>query len=177
MGRDYKNTSGENNPNYKTGFAANGSRQSFYNTWQNMKARVNNPNHPKYHRYGGRGIALSNEWIGIEGFSKWALANGWKQGLSIDRIDNDGDYCPENCHWVTQSANSRKKSTTRITIEQAGEIRARLAKGETAVALAVEFNVNHGTVWFIEKNITHVAEGECTKMLKQKRNESQNNTI
>jgi len=177
MGRDYKNISGENNPNYKTGFAVRGCRYSFYNTWQNMKARVNNPNHPKYHRYGGRGIALCNEWIGIEGFSKWALASGWKQGLSIDRIDNDGDYCPENCHWVTLSTNARKKSTTRITIEQAGVIRTKLEKGNTITALAAEFNVAQGTIRAIESNITHVAEGECTKMLKRNRDKAQNNKI
>ena len=158
MPRNYADITGKNNRNYKTGYASRidgKKRPSFYNIWQNMKARCLNKKHPKYHRYGGRGIKIHNEWLDIKGFSKWALENGWKDGLSIDRIDNDGDYCHENCRWISVSENSRKKSTTKITFEQAEEIRRRVLNGEKESDLAKEFNVVHGTVWFIVKNFTH----------------------
>src|SRR5688572_29708471 len=101
---------GRDNPRYKTGLTMGGSKRSgIYNTWCNMKQRCLNPNHPKYHRYGGRGIDLCQEWHSIETFLKWAKDNGWKKGLTIDRINNDGDYCPSNCRWVTPAKNSRKK--------------------------------------------------------------------
>lgn len=168
MPRDYRDISGKNNHNYKTGYAVKGKRQGFYNTWQNMKGRCLNPNNPKYHRYGGRGIKVCEDWLNIKGFSEWALNNGWKEGLSIDRIDNNGDYCPENCKWVTMSENSRKKKTTKISFKQAKEIRERIANGESEYDLAEEFNVVHGTIWFIVKNFTHVDDGECSKKLRER---------
>lgn len=177
MGRNYKEFSGKSNPNYKTGYAVKGKRPSFYNTWQNMKARCNRPKHPKYNRYGGRGIKICKEWESIEAFAKWALKNGWEEGLSIDRIDNDGDYTPQNCRWVSISKNSRKKSTTKITFEQAKHIRKRAQKGECGYELAKEYNVTHGTVWFIVNNFTHVPEMECIKKLKERNTKNDLETV
>ena len=72
-------------------------------------------------RYGGRGICVCDEWLNdFESFYKWSIQNGWEPGLSIDRIDNDGDYCPENCRWAdgfTQANNSRHN----LVIEYCGE--------------------------------------------------------
>jgi len=114
-----KDVKGSKNPNFKTGYCIKGQTPSFYNTWQGMKARCLNPNNPKYHRYGGRGIKVCEEWMDIKNFSEWALSNGWKQGLTLDRINNDGNYCPENCRWVSVCENSRKKSTTKIDMIKA----------------------------------------------------------
>ena len=62
-----------------------------------------------YKNYGGRGIQVCAEWLSsLPEFYNWALANGWKKGLSIDRINNDGDYDPINCRWITISENSRR---------------------------------------------------------------------
>lgn len=63
---------------------------------------------PKYHRYGGRGISVCKEWHTFSEFKKWAVT-GWFSGGTIDRIDNDGNYCPENCQWLTASENSKKR--------------------------------------------------------------------
>lgn len=170
MPRDYTDISGKKNNNYKTGYAIrkNGKRLSFYNTWQNMKARCLNPKNPKYKNYGGRGIKICNEWLNIKGFSEWALNNNWQDGYSLDRIDNDGDYCPENCKWIPISENSRKKRTTKLSFEQAKEIRKRVLSGEKEKDLAKEYNVVHGTIWFIVNNFTHVPNGECVKKIKER---------
>lgn len=163
MGANGKNMKGENNPNYKTGLAAdNATRKGIYNTWQNMKQRCLNPSNHKYPRYGGRGIRICPEWMEIEGFRTWAEI-GWRPGLTIDRIDNNGNYGPENCRWVTTAENSRKKSTTKLDMAQAQQIRWLLSLGADEYKVAKEFGVTHGTVWFIKKNKVHMPEGERQK--------------
>lgn len=162
MARVY-DTHGIKNPNFRHGLPKG---HGLLNTWQNMKARCLNPNHPKYHRYGGRGIKVCEDWIDSNGFIDWAYSTGWEEGMTIDRIDNDGDYCPENCQWLSHSANSRKKRTTKITFNEAQQIRKRIENGESEYVLAKEFNVVHGTIWFIANNFTHVPEGQCIKKIK-----------
>ena len=81
-----------------------------YNIWCGMKQRCYYKNHVRYSRYGGRGITVCDEWVNsFKAFYNWAIENGYKEGLSIDRIDNDGNYEPCNCRWVdykTQYENS-----------------------------------------------------------------------
>ena len=80
-----------------------------YGIWRAMKRRCYNLQDKRFHRYGGRGIKICPEWLNdYPVFKKWALANNYKPGLSIDRIDNDGDYCPNNCQWITMRENARK---------------------------------------------------------------------
>lgn len=148
---------GKKNPNYKTGLRMkeNAHMKGLYNSWVNMRRRCLTKTNPKYPRYGGRGIKICDEWSTIQGFYDWAIKAGWQPDLSLDRIDNDGDYCPENCQWISMAHNSSKKSTTKLTFEQAEEIRIRIDNGEDEYALADEYGVVHGTVWFIKNNITH----------------------
>lgn len=137
-----------------------------YNSWTGMKQRCYNSNHPKYKRYGLRGITVCEEWLDIGVFVEWAIKNGWECGKQLDRINNDGNYEPSNCHWVSVSENSRHKSTTKIDMITAQEIRERI--NEDWYALAKEYNCSHGNIWFIMKNFTHLPkENECAKRLKE----------
>lgn len=165
--RDYSNFVGKGNPNYKTGLRCKGIKSSLINSWNGMKQRCLNPNHPKFYRYGGRGIKICKEWLTSKNFVDWAKENGWQQGYSIDRIDNNSDYCPENCRWVSISENSRKKRTSKITNAIAQEIRKRI--NENWRDLAKEYNCTHGNIWFIMKGFTHVNDGECSKKLRERK--------
>lgn len=78
-----------------------------YIVWFRMKARCQNPNDANFHNYGGRGISVCPEWQEYGPFAQWAKANGYAKGLPIDRRDNDGDYEPNNCRFVTQKINAR----------------------------------------------------------------------
>lgn len=83
------------------------SNSRLYRVWASMKDRCNSPTYKEYYNYGGRGISVCEEWQKFEPFYKWAMVNGYKKGLEIDRIDNDGNYEPNNCRWVTRKQNTR----------------------------------------------------------------------
>lgn len=92
------------------------------NIFSGMKDRCFNSKNKYYNRYGGRGITICDEWLNNPIlFEEWAIENGYNDQLTIDRIDVNGDYCPNNCRWVTGSFNSKYKSTTRL-IDVDGEI-------------------------------------------------------
>jgi hypothetical protein len=91
-----------------------------YSCFLLMKARCNNSNNPKYYRYGGRGIKICAEWSDFIAFKEWSLENGYNEGLSIDRIDNNDGYSPSNCRWVTHAENMRNTSVSMIWITPDG---------------------------------------------------------
>lgn len=81
-----------------------------YRIWLGLRNRCNNKRDLRYADYGGRGIRVSQEFQSFEAFKSWALANGYRDDLTIDRINNDGDYSISNCRWATvlqQNRNSR----------------------------------------------------------------------
>lgn len=137
------------------------SKTRLNNTWRCMKQRCLNPNNSAYKNYGGRGITVCNEWQEFQPFYDWAIANGYKDDLTIDRIDVNGNYEPSNCRWVdtkTQSNNTRRSHY--ITY-----------KGETMTLTqwANKLNMNKGTLtkrlnsgWSIEEAFTKQLKGTYT---------------
>lgn len=91
------------------------SRTKIYKIWYGMKTRCYNKNFKKFNNWGGRGIIVCNEWKNsFLIFNEWALKNGYKEGLSIDRINNNGNYEPTNCRFITiadQQKNKRPKKS------------------------------------------------------------------
>lgn len=85
-----------------------------------MRARCNNPNHSSFENYGGRGVCVATEWNDFFTFQSWALENGYAPGMQIDRQDNDGDYDPFNCRWVTAKVNASNKSNN-VVLSAFGE--------------------------------------------------------
>jgi hypothetical protein len=87
------------------------SRTPLYRTWEGMLTRCENPHYRSWHRYGGRGISMCDEWRhNPPAFMDWALTHGWQPHLHIDRINNDGNYEPDNCRFVTNAENQRNRS-------------------------------------------------------------------
>lgn len=89
------------------------SKHPLYNTWNNMLGRCENPNDEMYKNYGGRGISVCNQWHDFDEFIKWSDSVGGRpDGCSIDRIDVNGNYCPENCRWATNEIQQNNKTTS-----------------------------------------------------------------
>ena len=108
---------GESNPNYKHGHHVNGKPSLTYRSWQNMKTRCLNPNHPRFKNWGGRGIKVCERWMD---FTNFLADMGEKpEGLTLDRINNDGNYEPGNCRWATrkqQVQNRRDQKNQKLFI-------------------------------------------------------------
>lgn len=85
-------------------------KHPLYRRWCAMRERCNNPHNKRYSRYGGRGIKVCKEWDDFEAFIKWSAENGWNPTLTLDRIDNDKGYSPDNCRYVPRSVQNRNYS-------------------------------------------------------------------
>lgn len=125
-----------------------------YSIWCGMKRRCYLPQLKYYHRYGGRGIVVCNEWKdNFQAFYDWSMNNGYKEGLSIDRIDNDGNYEPTNCRWVNQKTQARNtERNTLITFNDATH-----CLSEWAEILGFKPSTLYGRLhngWTIEKAFT-----------------------
>ena len=94
-----------------------GSDTRLYRIWYGIIRRTEDSNRKEYANYGGRGIKMCPEWRSdFAVFREWATLNGYNDSLSIDRIDPDGNYCPENCRWATKSVQERNKRTTPLLV-------------------------------------------------------------
>lgn len=88
-------------------------KHPLYRVWCTMKERCNNKNNNKYKNYGGRGIKVCDEWQkDFTIFYNWAISNGYEKGLTIERINVNGNYCPENCTWITAKEQCYNKQNT-----------------------------------------------------------------
>lgn len=87
------------------------SKDKLYSVWNGMKQRCYNINDDFYYCYGGKGITVCEEWKNdFQSFYDWAISHGYSEKMSIDRIDSNGNYCPENCRWVDSSVQSRNRT-------------------------------------------------------------------
>lgn len=92
----------------------NMSYTKLYKVWQGMKTRCYNKNFVYYCNYGGRNIKICDEWLNdFVLFYNWATNNGYEEGLTIDRINNDGNYEPSNCRWITRAEQNRNQRKTK----------------------------------------------------------------
>lgn len=100
-----------------------GTQKRLSNIIRGARQRCGNPKHRNYKAYGGKGVKVCDEWMNNTGaFIEWALANGYRDDLTLDRIDNEGDYCPENCQWITAKENILKQKSDREKLQPHNEM-------------------------------------------------------
>lgn len=133
-----------------------------YSVWRGLRQRCNNPKHASYHNYGGRGITVCEEWDkSFQSFYEWSYANGYstenqkdeKLKLTIDRIDNNGNYEPSNCRWVDRKTQARNMRNTKL-IEFNGEIKSISEWCEIYSIKKGSFNTRIKYGWAIEEALT-----------------------
>lgn len=116
----------------------NSSKTKLYWVWKSMRERCRSKKCKHYKNYGGRGIDVCNDWLDFSVFKEWAVSNGYREGLSIERKDNDGWYSPDNCIWIPMSNQMRnRRSCVYLTYE---------GKVHTVSEWARIFGINHRSV-------------------------------
>lgn len=129
---------GEHNSKYT------GSYDKLHAIWTQMRYRCSNPNAKNYHNYGGRGILVCDDWNDYITFKEWAISNGYDEKAergrcTLDRIDVDGNYCPENCRFITIELQERNKRNNRyVTID---------GKTQSVAEWCEELDRNYNTVF------------------------------
>lgn len=123
-----------------------------YNIWSNMKARCYKKSEKCYFRYGGRGIKVCDEWKNdFVVFYEWAKTSGYKDDLTIERIDVNGNYCPENCCWIPANEQARNRRPTLKTTDKDGRERYVM---DIAKEIGIPMNIVRGRLydgWEIEQ--------------------------
>ena len=138
-----------------------------YSIYNWMKRRCYNKKEPRYGDYGGRGISVSEEWLnptnGFDNFADWSLQNGYTEEMTIDRIDVNGDYSPENCRWVTNVEQQLNKRTT-LWVTYKGE---RIQLKKLCDTLGVTYDTVHNRIynlgWTIEDAVTIKSQRRLAK--------------
>jgi len=128
---------------------------TLYRKWYHIKTRCYNPKSDSYYRYGGRGIKVCEEWLNdFKAFYDWSISNGWQEGLEIDRIDNDGNYEPINCRYVTTTENNHNRNISKLTSNDVLDIRnLKLLIPEIKRAeISKAFHIHQSTVGQILRN-------------------------
>ena len=141
-----------------------GVHDRLYGIWKSMKRRCNSPKDSRYESYGGRGIKVCDEWKNYENFKEWAYSNGYDEtakfgNCTIDRIDNDGDYSPENCRWVDRITQANNTSRNRYVEFEGQKL--------TIAEFARVMNIDKNHAWYyvnkfdkeIENGTVNIASG------------------
>lgn len=137
-------------------------RPRLYRIWENMRSRCNYSGNTSYKNYGGRGIRVCLEWQNYEIFRDWALNHGYAENLTIDRIDVNGNYCPENCRWISLKQQGRNKTSNHL-LTLGG-------KTQCIIDWCDELNLNPNTLrkrlrlgWSVEKALLTPVKTNKTK--------------
>lgn len=128
-----------------------GTGSRLHRIWKNMRGRCYRPSNPGFEHYGGRGIGICAEWQKYPVFRDWALANGYSDDLSIERIDVDGDYSPANCTWATPLVQANNRRFVRKMPDGRSAPMVARANGIPVRT----FNVRVAAGWSIEEAATH----------------------
>lgn len=147
----------------RTHFVKHGkSNEKIYWVWHGMIQRCEYPNSKFYKNYGGRGVKVCEEWHEFKPFYDWAMANGYQQGVEIDRMNVDGNYEPSNCQWITHKAQQSNKTCNRI-IEFNGILQT---LQQWADSLGIKSNTLHGRINHhgIEKSLSVGLVGRGAKI-------------
>lgn len=116
-----------------------------YHSWYNAKRRCTNPTDKRFARYGGRGISMCDRWL--NDFHAFVEDMGIRpEGMTLDRIDNDGNYEPSNCRWATPKQQSQNQIGSKLTSDDVTQIRKLLSEGMTHRKIAKLFGVSSPTI-------------------------------
>lgn len=116
------------------------SKDKLYHVWNGMKQRCYNANDDFYYCYGAKGITVCEEWKNsFQNFYDWAISHGYDEKLSIDRIDVNGNYCPENCRWTNSSVQNRNRTDRKRYIYDGQELLLSEISEKTGIRV--------GTLW------------------------------
>lgn len=132
--------------------------ERIYRTWKKMHKRCSDPKSDRYKWYGGKGVNVCEEWNDFLAFREWAMNHGYTDELTIDRIDSNGNYCPENCQWVGMKAQANNRSNNHIICYEGNKY--------TVVQLAEKHGLSPTTIynrlklnWNIDRIITTPERG------------------
>lgn len=132
-----------------------------YGIWADMIYRCHNPENPNHERYGARGISVCEEWRNdVRAFYDWAIRNGYSDDLTIDRIDNNGNYCPENCRWATKAEQASNRRSN-ILITRNGETK-------TMKQWAISEGIPYQVVWQRIKKLGWDSERALTEKVENR---------
>lgn len=124
-----------------------------YKIWSDMRKRCKNLNGNRSQSYAGKGITVCEEWNDFSNFEAWAMENGYGDDLTIDRVDNDGNYCPENCRWTTVKVQANNRSSNHF-LEYGGE-RKTIAEWSDVTGIAQSVLMGRIRLgWDVERTLT-----------------------
>ena len=147
----------ERNTTHGLCLGSDGKKTRLYGIWARMKQRCRDRNCKDYERYGGRGIAVCSEWSSYKLFHEWSMANGYRDNLTIERIENEGCYSPKNCKWIPHKDQSRNKRNNRLIVFH-GETRT---LAEWSEMLGIDHSLLRYRIakWGVEKAFTEPKRG------------------
>jgi hypothetical protein len=148
----------ESNFTHGLQFDKDGKTNRIYGIWRRMKQRCEDVNSSDYSRYGGRGIKVCDEWLEFLPFYNWAIENGYRDNLSIDRISNEGDYEPSNSRWATRKEqNNNKRNNHLITYNNETKTLTQWAEQIGIAQPTLRRRLKYG--WSVERALTEPVRG------------------